>query len=482
MILMAYRNPFRNKLTYRQRCLKKLDSLLYILFSLTLFRRPVTFNWLLLLHSGLDTYNYFRTSRYLVPLRRVRILDVRYREEVLSGNDKGYFYDAFKMTKPQFDFIVNLIQEHPVFETRWKKPQALVDVQLKVALHRLTHNGTLTSFSAIGRQLGVPVGSVVRYTRRVANALCAHITRYIKWPTPEEKVVVKQSLGKGNFRDVVGVVDGTMIEIYRAPEFGRDTFATRKSNFAMGATGVCDHRGVFIFFTTGYTGSRHDSAAYKDTPLYQRKEDYFQGDEHLIGDAAYALTPTVITAYKGKNQPAHRDDFNKKLRSSRVKIEHAFGWLKSFCCINQQIMACVVLYNLLETEDIPDADDQVEERVEENDGFFIFEDGDGEEGGEDAVDTVDMNDEGAIVVGGNIEDEEGNDNGWEEEEEEEEEEEVEVVGTGMEGEVIIAGGRVLVDTPWRPFETAAEERRYERVQRQLGIIKRERLREVMQQL
>ncbi|KAF9537279.1 hypothetical protein EC957_008516, partial [Mortierella hygrophila] len=131
MILKAYRNPLRNKLTYRQRCLKRLDSLLYILFSLTLFRRPVTFNWLLLLYSGLDTYNYFRTSRYLVPLRRIRILDARYREEVLSGDDKGYFYDTFKMTKPQFDFVVNLIQEHPVFETRWKKPQAPVDVQLK---------------------------------------------------------------------------------------------------------------------------------------------------------------------------------------------------------------------------------------------------------------------------------------------------------------------------------------------------------------
>ncbi|KAF8945809.1 hypothetical protein BGZ47_001946, partial [Haplosporangium gracile] len=50
----------------------------------------------------------------------------------------------------------------------------------------------------------------------------------------------------------------------------------------------------------------------KDTPLYRRKKDYFQGDEHLIGDAAYALAPTVITAYKEEDQPAHRDDFKKK--------------------------------------------------------------------------------------------------------------------------------------------------------------------------
>ncbi|KAF9124887.1 hypothetical protein BGX30_000709, partial [Mortierella sp. GBA39] len=201
-----------------------------------------------------------------------------------------------------------------------------------------------------------------------------------------------------------------------------------------------------------YTGSRHDSAACKDTPLYRRKEDYFQGDEHLIGDAAYALTPTVITPYKGKNQPAHRDDFNKKLRSSRVKIEHAFGWLKSSVAVSRSCISTTVRSM---TEDIPDADDQVEGCVEENDGFFILEDVDGEDGGEDAADTAD------------------------EEEGEEGEEGIEAVGAGSEGEVIVAGGRVLVDSPWRPFETAAEERRYE--QRQLGVIKRERLRESMEQ-
>jgi len=467
----AYRNPKRNRMTYRQRCLKKLESFLQFMMIWTLIRKPITTKWRLAIVAAIDTYDYYCSSRYLVPLKRTRIRSIHYREYVLSGKDKRHFYDAFRMTKPQFDFIVNLIKKHSVFQRTWRKPQAPVEVQLKVALHRFTHDGSLSSFAAVGRQLGVSVGSVVHYTRRVASALCAHITTYIKWPTSKEKEDIKKYLGKGNFKDVIGAVDGTMIPVHRAPSFGRDSFATRKSNFAVGATGICDHRGVFTFFSTGYTGTRHDSAAYKDTPLYQRKEEFFLGDEHLIGDAAYALTPTVITAYKGKNQPPEKDDFNKKLRSSRVKIEHAFGWLKAFCrCLNslrldycsendmrrlnQQIMACVVLYNILETVEFKNN----EAESDEMDGFMDWDeqsDDEPEDEPEDDLDTDDQSDEAE-----DYDDDEG---------------------SGASSEDEMAEGPLYVDTPWRLFATAAEERRYEKVQRALGVRKRERIRIAMQQ-
>ncbi|KAF9309011.1 hypothetical protein BG006_005207, partial [Podila minutissima] len=185
----------------------------------TLIRKPVTTTWWLTILAALDTYDYFHTSCYLVPLKCGRTHCTHYREVVLSGEDKHHFYDAFRMTKPQFDFVVNLIKNHSVFQKRWRKPQAPVEVQLKVALHRLTHDGSLSSLTAVGRQLGVSIGSVVRYTRRVSSALCAHVTNYIKWPTAEEKNTIKKHLGKGNFNDVIGAVDGTMIPVFRAPAF-----------------------------------------------------------------------------------------------------------------------------------------------------------------------------------------------------------------------------------------------------------------------
>ena len=53
------------------------------------------------------------------------------------------------MTKQQFDFIIDLIKDHPVFVRHGKKPQRDVVIQLKVALHRLAHDGSLSSLTAI---------------------------------------------------------------------------------------------------------------------------------------------------------------------------------------------------------------------------------------------------------------------------------------------------------------------------------------------
>lgn len=368
-----------------------------------------------------------------------------YRDIVLSGEDEDLFFNAFCMTKEQFDFIVDLIKDHSTFARRGKKPQKSVEIQLKVALHRLAHNGTLTSRVSLSGSMDVSVGSVGRYTRKVTNALCAHVTEYIKWPSPEEKVVIKRTLGKGRFPDLIGAVDGTMIPIYQAPSRNRDALATQKGNYALGATAVCDHRGVFTFIHTGYAGSRHDAAAYKDTPLYREKEHFFTGEDHLVGDSAYALTPTVLTAFKGKNQPPDRDRFNKQLRSSRVTIEHAFGWLKGkFPCLNQlwsdyaedndmhqfnnMVLACAVIYNILKTQHFQ-GDNSSDDEDNDSNNNIDMEDGD-----------------------------EYTDN------EEEEEEH-------NDAEYAVNGG----DVPWHEFETAAERGRYETMQRVLGERKREQI-------
>ncbi|KAK3805280.1 MAG: hypothetical protein J3R72DRAFT_508070 [Linnemannia gamsii] len=142
------------------------------------------------------------------------------------------------MTKPQFEYIVDLIKDHSMFRTTGRKRQVLVSVQLKIALHRLIHDGFLSSFNTLDRLLGVSVGSVIRYTTWCTSALCAYIIEFIKWPIEDEKVVIKEHLDR-IFSDVIGVVHDTMIPDFRAPAFGRDSFATRKS-------GVSEPSGVSI--------------------------------------------------------------------------------------------------------------------------------------------------------------------------------------------------------------------------------------------
>jgi len=137
------------------------------------------------------------------------------------------------------------------------------------------------------------------YTERVINALCSLTTRFIKWPDAQAKARIKGYYAGSGFGEALGSIDGTMIPFSRAPSLDRNSWVTRKGNFAMGATGVCDFRGVFMFFSTGYSGARHDSAAYKDTQLYTHTGRYFTGLEFIFGDAAYGLSLTLLVGFKG---------------------------------------------------------------------------------------------------------------------------------------------------------------------------------------
>jgi hypothetical protein len=96
--------------------------------------------------------------------------------------------------------------------------------------------------------------------------------------------------------------------------------------------------------------------------------------------------------------------------------------------LNQQIMACVVIYNLLKIENIPDSTPL--EDILGNDMLTP------------AWETtmIDMADQGAAEA------------------------EVEAMND-EENKDDDDDGKVVVDSPWRFFNTAAEEARYERVQR-----------------
>lgn len=276
------------------------------------------------------------------------------------------------MTPRQFNFIIEVIKDHPVFERKGRKPQADIVVQLKVALHVLAHDGSHASDSALARILAVSVGSMENYYKRCVIALCSKITMFLRWPDREKKAKIKEAFGKKGFPDVIGAIDGTTLPFYRAPSLDKDSWITRNGEFAMGATAICDDRSVFIYFGTGYPGSCHDSSAFKCTNVYKKQHQHFEGKECMIGDVAYGLTTILITGFKGETNNIQKE-FNHRLSSARMTIEHAFGLLKgrwkSLSClrvhiitrqdidlVSMHISACVVLHNLLKDPEICDVE------------------------------------------------------------------------------------------------------------------------------
>ena len=113
--------------------------------------------------------------------------------------------------------------------------------------------------------------------------------------------------------------------------------------------------------------------------ISQQPKQFFDQNQFLLADSAYASDQYTIPAYKGKELLDRRNvDFNYRLAQSRVRIEHAIGVLKGrFSSLRELrtqirnrkemkvtikwIISCVVLHNLL-----ADLKDQWNELYEED--------------------------------------------------------------------------------------------------------------------
>lgn len=278
-------------------------------------------------------WSHYHSSRYLVERSICNDFSFcEYRDKYLVPENMPAFKRILRLSPESFDFVKSMIEVHPVFKHKGKRRQMSVEVQLKIALMRLGHDGSLTGFDAIAGMMGVSEGSVKEFVDRVINALCSNIELFVSWPNAEEKEIIKAAfLQKNGFPGVVGCLDGTHFELYQAPTFDKDTFYSRKKVFALGATGVVDHRGAFTSFLTGYPSTYHDSTAYKTSRLYNYPSRYFEGFEYLLADAAYGTSETVMTRFKGKEPEAKTpgaDAFNVEHASARIIVEHGFGILK----------------------------------------------------------------------------------------------------------------------------------------------------------
>ncbi|KAF8925664.1 hypothetical protein BGZ47_003129 [Haplosporangium gracile] len=106
-----HRNPQRNRLPPRKRWLKALDDIIGCHLNMAYQRRPISLPNPQLFQGLLKLRDRVKTARYLVKPKRKRVLSIHYRTRILSGKDKDYFKDTFRMNKAQFRFIVDLIKD-----------------------------------------------------------------------------------------------------------------------------------------------------------------------------------------------------------------------------------------------------------------------------------------------------------------------------------------------------------------------------------
>ena len=134
--------------------------------------------------------------------------------------------------------------------------------------------------------------------------------------------------------------------------------------------GIVNGRKLFIDVAGAFPGSMHDSRVLRNTRIYRKAEKgevlaagpiHYIGrhaiQPYIVGDSAYPISPWLQKPFPEGTRDPDEIRFNKALSSARVKVECAFGILKSrwriiqsmdeanMAHVSKIIMACVVLHN-----------------------------------------------------------------------------------------------------------------------------------------
>lgn len=156
-----------------------------------------------------------------------------------------------------------------------------------------------------------------------------------------------------------------------------------ESQIALQAT--VDDRGIFTSYDYGWPGCVHDSRIFKESHLWQHREEYFRAHEYILVDKGtfnltvqdeeltedfglgYPLTPFSIRPFHDHDltnnaaEARRRKRWNYKLSSMRIFVEHAFGrlkdrfqWLKKIPNrdideIYKTVESLLILHNFLES-------------------------------------------------------------------------------------------------------------------------------------
>ncbi|MBW0528499.1 hypothetical protein O181_068214 [Austropuccinia psidii MF-1] len=303
------------------------------------------------------------SQRYINPHRRYpsRYMYMMNDLQTLSSEK---FQQLCRTTHESFEKFVAQIQADKMFQNSSQNKQHNPAIQLAVALSRLGSNGNGAALGKIGMLFGISHGVIVLYTQRVIQILMKLKCKVIVWPTIEQREMSQVMQAEG-FPGCIGFIDGSLIPLLQRPPKDGEAYFDCKKRYSMSIQLVCDINKQFTALHAGCTGSLHDANVYQNIKIAQTPEEFYEKEQYLLADLAYASSPWVVPAYKGavaQNEDNH--SFNYCLAKSRVRIKHTIGILKVRCLSlremqNQMrdnheieyfvswVISCTMLHNML---------------------------------------------------------------------------------------------------------------------------------------
>ena len=279
-----------------------------------------------------------------------------------------FFRQQLRVTRNTFNQILNTLNHRLVRQqSRFRDPLPPEKI-LALGLYRLGHGN---SYVSIGPSFNVGKATVIEAVQDVVEALYEIRNEHIKFPEneAETRAAIETFQDLSDLPNIVGAIDGSHVRI-KAPKDGPVDYFSRYQQHDFIIQAVVNGQKLFLDFACGYPGSMHDARVLRRSSIFRRAEGgdiliaptvNINGNEigpYLVGDSAYPLSPWLMKPYPEGTRDRAEIKFNKELSSARVKVECAFGLIKSRWRILQKrfdstidfavknAIACAVLHNL----------------------------------------------------------------------------------------------------------------------------------------
>ena len=279
--------------------------------------------------------------------------------------------ENFRMSHATFVYLCNELRSAIEKDDTAMRKAVPTEQRIAITLWFLATNA---DYRTIGHLFGVARSTVCVVTKDVCAAIVRILLpKYIKVPTGEAlKDVVEGFKYKWGFPQCARVVDGTHIPIISPHQCPADYF-NRKGWHSVIMQGVVNHLGHFTDVYVGWPGRVHDARVFSNSTIYQKGQngvlfpDWKEtiAGKHvplvLLGDPAYPLQPWLMKAFSNNGHlSSQQRNFNYRLSSARVVVEHAYGRLKGrWRCLLKRlavnvsdvpelVAACCVLHNACE--------------------------------------------------------------------------------------------------------------------------------------
>lgn len=167
-----------------------------------------------------------------------RQLQMSHLLHTLKTEQPRYFQEALRVSPLTFDYIINHIQNDPVFTNNSNNAQMPVPEQVAITLYHSGHDGNAASLQAIAGWAGTGKGTVNLVCQHVMVAVLHSdfIDKAVWLPTEMEKEVAKKWVEEHSCRgwhDGWCLVDGTLIPLYEHPHWYGESYFDRKCNYSL---------------------------------------------------------------------------------------------------------------------------------------------------------------------------------------------------------------------------------------------------------